>query len=294
MSFAFRCVVASLILATTAAFAQQPLTADAIMARVAANQEKAIELRSHYVYKQHTHTTSHKTTGKLMREETDDYDVFPSPKGVERKLQTLSGRYWHKGKYEEFHAEPIPDADSIDADLTHDFIHDSDQQSTRDGVGSDLFPLTAEKQKDYQFHLLGEETMNGRAVYHIEFSPKDKNDIDWKGEAFIDKEEFQPVNVFTRLNKKLPFFVRGVLGVDVPGVGFNVQYVRVEKDVWFPESFGTEFELALFHLWSRNIAVSLKNSDFVKTHVDTKINVPDMAAAPVGVPVEPPNVPKTP
>jgi hypothetical protein len=294
MSLAFKCSLVWLAITATAAFAQQPLTADEIMARVADNQAKAIELRAHYVYKQHTHTTSHKTNGKLVREEIDDYDVFPTPKGVERKLQKLDGRYWHKGKYVEFNAEPIPDADTLDADLTHDFIHDSDQESTRDGVGSNLFPLTAEKQKEYQFHLLGEETMNGRAVYHIEFAPKDKNDYDWKGEAFIDKEEFQPVNVFTKLNKKLPFFVRGVLGVDVPGVGFNVQYVRVEEGVWFPQTFGTEFELALFHLWSRNLTVSLKNSDFVKTHVDTKIDVPDVAEAPGGVPAEPPNVPKTP
>ena len=294
MSFVSKCVCLLVAMLPALAFAQQPLTADEIMARVAANQDKAIELRSHYVYQQHTHTTSHKTNGKLMREETDDYDVFPTPKGVDRKLQSLSGRYWHKGRYETFNSEPIPDANTLDADITHDFIHDTDQRSTRDGVGSNLFPLTAEKQKEYQFHLLGEQTLNGRAVYHIGFSPKDKNDIDWAGEAFIDKAEFQPVNVFTRMSKKLPFLVRGVLGVDLPGVGFNVQYVRVEEGVWFPQTFGTEFELALFHLWSRNIAVSLKNSDFQKTHVDTKIDIPEQASVPPDVPAKPPSVPESP
>src|SRR5438445_2988199 len=95
-----------LVIVSTWAYAQQPLTADEIMARVAANQDKAIELRAHYVYKQHTHTTTHKTNGKLMREETDDYDVFPTAKGVDGKLQSISGRYWHKGKYETFDHEP--------------------------------------------------------------------------------------------------------------------------------------------------------------------------------------------
>ena len=253
------------------ASAQQALTAAEIMARVAANQDQAVELRAHYIYKQHTHTASLKTSGKLMREETDDYDVFPTAKGVDRKLVTLTGRYWHKGKYLDFHGEPIPEPDSMDSDLTHDWMHDHDQRTTRDGLMSHLFPLTSEHQKEYVFHLLGGESLRGRPVYHISFEPKDRNEIDWKGEAFIDKAEFQPVTVFTKMSRKLPFLVRGVMGVDLPGVGFNVTYVRLEQGVWFPETFGTEFELHLFHMFSRTITVALKNSEFEKTHVETKI-----------------------
>ena len=278
------CVCGLLLMLPLTASAQQPLTADEIMARVAANQDKAIEMRGHYVYKQHAHTASLKTNGKLVREETDDYDVFPATKGLDRKLVSLSGRYWHKGRYEFFDHEPIPDANSLDADLTHDWMHDRAQHSTRDGVGSHLFPLTSEKQKEYEFHLIGEDTLNGRPVYHIRFEPKDKHDVDWSGEAFIDKAEFQPVTVFTKLSRKLPFFVRGVMGVDVPGAGFNVTYVRLEKDVWFPETFGTEFELHLFHMFSRTVTVSMKNSDFRKTHVDTKITTPAGPSPDPGVP----------
>jgi hypothetical protein len=276
----WKCACWPLALVPLAAFAQQPLTADEIMARVAANQDKAVELRAHYVYKQHTHTASLKTNGKLMREETDDYDVFPTPKGVDRKLVTLTGRYWHKGKYIDFHGEPIPEEGSMDADLTHDWMHDQDQKTTRDGVQSRLFPLTTKNQKDYEFRLIGEEMMRGRPVYHIGFAPEDKKEYDWKGEAFIDKTEFQPITVFTKLSRQLPFFVRGVMGVDVPGVGFNVTYVRVEEGVWFPETFGTEFELHLFHMFSRTVTVALKNSDFQKTHVDTKIDTSPSTSAP--------------
>jgi len=268
-----KCVLVLLVTLTAAASAQQ-LTANEIMARVAANQDKAVELRSHYVYKQHTHTASLKTNGRLMREETDDYEVFPSAKGVDRKLVSLSGRYWHKGEYLTFNSEPIPDPDGIDADLTHDSLHDLDQRSTRDGIASNLFPLTSGRQKDYQFQLIGEESLAGRPVYHIRFEPKDKSDYDWAGEAFIDRAEFEPVNVFTKLSKKLPFFVRGVMGVDLPGIGFNVQYVRLGPGVWFPETFGTEFELHLFHLVSRTVTLSVKNSDFEETHVDSKILSP--------------------
>src|ERR1700761_5121960 len=112
MRLGLKCALAALAFSATSTLAQQPLTADQIMSRVAENQAKAIELRSHYVYRQHTHTTSHKTNGKLMREKTDDYDVFPTAKGVDRKLEKLSGRYWQKAQYVEFTSEPIPDADT--------------------------------------------------------------------------------------------------------------------------------------------------------------------------------------
>jgi hypothetical protein len=267
-----KCLFLALALAPLTAFGQQPPTADEIMSRVAANQDKAIELRANYVYKQRARTASLKTNGKLMREETDDYDVFPTAKGVDRQLVHLEGRYWHKGKYLEFHGEPIPYAGTLDADLTHDWMHDKDQETTRDGVQSHLFPLASDQQKNYEFRLLGEETIRGRAAYHIAFEPKDKKDYDWAGEAFIDQAEFQPITVFTRLSHKLPFFVRDVMGVDVPGAGFNVTYTRLDKDIWFPETFGTEFELHLFHMFSRTVTVALKNSDFQKTHVKTKID----------------------
>ncbi len=260
--------LALLLMTATALKAEGPPTADEIMARVAANQDRAVQMRSHFVYKQHIHSVSRKTNGKLMREETQDLDVFPNAKGTEKKLESLTGRYWHDGKYVEYQGLPIPDGDSIDASITHEMVNDD---RSKDGVMSHLFPLTTERQKDYQFELLGQETFQTQQVYHIRFMPKDKEDIDWTGEAYINAAEFQPVYVFTKPSRKIPFFVRSVLGVDVPGIGFNVQYSRQEQDVWFPDSFGTEFQINIFHFYRRTISISLKDSSFKKTHVDTKI-----------------------
>ncbi len=253
---------------------QQALTADQIMARVAGNQDQTVQARSRYVYKQHIHSTSHLTNGKLMREEFQDFDVFPGPQGMERKLRSVNGTYRDKGKLVQFQGEPVPHQ-GIDADLTHDIFGENDESTGKEGYLSNLFPLTTKKQQDYRFKLLGEEAIHGRTAYRIGFEPKDQDEPDWSGEAFIDKEEFQPVHVFTKLSRKLPFFARSVLGVNLPGIGFNVQYTRREAGVWFPETFGTEFELHLFHVMKRRIAISLKNSDFEKTHAETKITVPD-------------------
>jgi len=54
--------------------------------------------------------------------------------------------------------------------------------------------------------------------------------------------KFQPVRVFTRMSRRIPYLVR-TMWFDLPGFGFNVVYERQEDGVWFPSIFGTEFRL---------------------------------------------------
>jgi hypothetical protein len=258
---------------TKAAEPAVALAADAIMTRVAVNQDRSEELRRHYIYRQHTHIVTHKPKGRLLREETADYDVVPQPDGTQKELKLITGRYWNKGKYETFQGEPVPEADSLDGNMIHDFREDLLNEKSKDGLGKNLFPLTTEGQKDYQFTLLGQEMEEGRNAYHIGFRPKDKNDIAWAGEAYIDAEELQPMRVFTRLSRRIPFAIRTLLGTDVPGVGFNVVYQRREDGVWFPASFGTEFRLHVLFFINREVSVSLENTGFQHTHVESKMKV---------------------
>ena len=279
--------VAGFLLAASLSFAQNAppraakepgqadaaLTADAIMARVAENQDRSETLRKQYVYRQHTHILTHKPKGRLLREETADYDVVPTADGTQKELKLLTGRYWNKGKYETFEGEPVPEADSLDGSLVHDFREDLSNEKSKDGLGKNLFPLTTEGQKEYEFSLLGKETQAGRSVYHIGFRPKDKNDISWAGEAYIDAAESQPVRVFTKLSRRIPFGVRTFLGTDLPGIGFNVVYKRQEDGVWFPATFGTEFRIHALFFINRDVSVSLENSGFQHTHVESKMKV---------------------
>src|SRR5215831_20499923 len=76
-----------------------------IMARVAANQDRAEQLRSEYVYQQHIHVAARRTNGRLAREETADYQVTPMPNGQNKELKGITGRYWHKGEYLDFQGE---------------------------------------------------------------------------------------------------------------------------------------------------------------------------------------------
>jgi len=85
--------------------ANQGLSADAIMARVARNQDRSQALRKQYVYGQNIHIVSHKHNGRLLREETADSDVAPTAEGTDKTLTQLKGRYLAKGKYESFRGD---------------------------------------------------------------------------------------------------------------------------------------------------------------------------------------------
>lgn len=248
-----------------------PPTADAIMARVAENQDRSEKLRSEYVYKQHIHIVTRKTNGKLQRQETADYRVLPTPDGTKRELEKITGRYLRKGKYVDFTGEPVPEHDSLDGNLVRDFRDSVSNEKSKDGLESDLFPLTTKQQEKCAFRLIGEETLQGRPAYRIAFRPKEKDDFTWAGEAVIDKEDFQPVTVFTKLSRRIPFAVRTLLGTDLPGIGFNVKYQRQPDGVWFPVGLGTEFRLHVLFFLNRDISVSLQNSSFQRTDVKSTV-----------------------
>jgi hypothetical protein len=239
------------------------------MARVAENQERALKLRADYVFEQHVRVETRHFNGKLARKEIADYISTPTPAGFENKLQRIEGQYWKKKqkKYLDFNAEPAPDRDTLDGSMIDSFRRGLLRDKSKEGIGGDLFPMTAEQQKKYSFKLAGEQEVQGRKTYRISFGPRDKRDIDWAGEALIDAEEFQVVNVYTKLSRRIPFAVRTFLGTDLPGVGFNVKYQRIEKDVWFPASFGTEFRLHVLFFIKRDISVSTDCRGFQRASI---------------------------
>ena len=268
-------LIASFAVLAVAAAAQAP-DVQTIMERVGRNQAQAVEQRKEFTFHQKQLFRLHRGSGKLAREENREYDVAPNGHGVSRELIHFAGKYEYKGKYVDY-VRPGYKYKGMDVDgelidgLSEDMTND---KSSRDGIGGDLFPLTTEEQGKYNFKLLAAEQYRGRDVYRISFEPKPRQEFDeaaWKGEALIDAAEFQPVWVQSKLAFRIPLAVKTLLGTDVKGLGFSVTYQKFEDGVWFPVSYGGEFEVRAVFFYKRTISVNMTNTDFHRTNVKSNV-----------------------
>ncbi len=73
-------------------------SAETIMTRVAANQDRSEAERAHYVYVQHARTVSRRG-GTVMCEEITDYRVTPAGSGSHEELMKVDGRVRDKHRY---------------------------------------------------------------------------------------------------------------------------------------------------------------------------------------------------
>ena len=185
------------LLALAAPLAAQSLTADEIMRRVAENQDRAVEQRARYVYRQRARVRLTKGATKLKREDTRIYQVTPTPDGLVRELVDRDVVHRSGGEALRFHfpgVEDGEDLDGFDRDLADNFHDDlmRDDESL-DGVDPDLFPLTSEEQEDYRFELAGELAYRGRDVYRVLYEPLEglfDGGKMWRGEVSVDREDF--------------------------------------------------------------------------------------------------------
>jgi len=255
-------------------------TADEIMAKVAANQDRSVEARERYVFNQEVLVRIKRTNGKLSSEQTRVFTVTPTGSGFSRKLTHFSGKKV-KGKqeipYDQAGEHEGVDIDGIIADSMAEDVG-SDKES-RDGVSAELFPLTSERADDYQFRLAGKDQRQDHDVYRVEFKPKkkkhqdmdDDDDACWAGEAVIDATEFQPLEVTSHLACKVPLLVKTALGTNIEHLGFKVNYRKFDDQVWFPVDYGGEFKVRVLFFYARRVSFGLRNSDFKRATADSTI-----------------------
>jgi hypothetical protein len=265
--------------AALAARAQTP-DIDEIMRRVALNQAKSQELRTNYVYHQRQTLRMIRSNKKIAREEHREYTITPKLRGNHRELVKFDGRYESKGKYFTFD-KPGYQYKGVDIDgglmneLADDMMHHG---NAKDGISNDLFPLTYHRQLKYDFKLVKAGEFRGAKAYFVRFEPKEKpkagdmeNGGAWRGDAWIDAEEYQPIQVATSLAWKMPFLVKTMLGTDFRGVGFTVTYQKFEDGVWFPVTYGGEFDIRGLFFYKRTMTVNMVNSDFRRTDVTSNV-----------------------
>jgi hypothetical protein len=275
---------AGMVLAIVAWYAAaHPQDPEIIMARVAANQDRAQQMRSAFVYRQSMLIRFKRSNGKLAREEQREYTVTPSDKGFHKELTHFTGKYEKGGKFIDFDKPGYQYKGlDLDANLTDGLAKDlADDKDSRDGVSKGLFPLTAAEQKKFKFRLEGKEDYRGTEVYRVTFKPKKVNLIDcdddeegtcWAGEALIDTREFQPVLITSWLAKGLPMAVQILLGTNLTNVGFKLTYQKFEDGLWFPVTYGGEFRVRGVFFYKRTIAISVINSGFQRSQVTSTVS----------------------
>lgn len=278
-------VVLAAVRLPAAAQCPAPPPLEEILAKVADNQERAVEARRTIVYQQKSLVRLLRTNGKLAREERRNYLVTPTPAGSEKKLEHFEGRYERNGRLLPYDKPGFTykdldlDGELID-DLTEDLIND---RKARDGISADLFPLTRHEQRGYQFSFEGCEPLAGQPAYHLRFEPRKLSEGDskpWAGEVFVDPAEFQPRLVSTKLAWNVPAAARILLGISIRQLGFNVTFAKVDEGLWFPSTYGTEFGLKVLFGYKRNITMNVVNSDFRRTAVDSTLTFPDGLTSP--------------
>ena len=265
------CAVGLLLLG--ASLRAQAPSVEQIMSHVAENQARAQKTRRVFVYQQRVALRSHRDGGKLTREEIHEYTVTPTESGSVKKLVRFEGKYANNGKLISYNEPGYEYRDlDLDGEIMDDLAEDlTDDDSSRDGIGSDLFPLTADQQEKYTFALKGVEKYKAARVYRIAFRPKPGSQAPWAGEALVETQEFQPVRVTTRLARGIPLAVRTLLGTDVKGLGFSVAYDKFGEGLWFPVSYGGEFQIRALFVYKRTISISLANSNFRRTDVKSTV-----------------------
>lgn len=278
-------VVLAAIRLPAAAQCPAPPPLEEILARVADNQERAVEARRTIVYQQKALVRLLRTNGRLAREERRVYLVTPTPAGTDKKLESFEGRYERNGRLLPYDGPGFKykdldlDGELID-DLTEDLIND---RKARDGISADLFPLTRREQRGYQFSFEGCAPLAGRPAYHLRFQPRKQSEGDsrpWAGEVYVDPAEFQPRLVSTKLAWNVPAAVRILFGISIRQLGFNVTFAKVDEGLWFPATYGTEFGLRVLFGYKRNITMNVVNSDFRRTAVDSTLSFPDGITSP--------------
>lgn len=248
-----------------------------IMSRVAANHAGSQQMRRQYIYTQKQTLRLVRASGRIAREERREYTVTPGAKKVKKHLAKFEGRYESKGKYTsynepEYHYKGL----DIDADLINSLSEDlTNDEKSKDGISCDLFPLTEGEQSKYKFRLVGQEKYRGHDVYRISFAPDGKHHEEdsaiWKGEALIDRNEYQPVLVTSKLAFNIPMAVKILLGTNIKGLGFTLSYEKFEDGLWFPVSYGGEFDVRGLFFYKRVMSVALTNSDFHKLDVNSTV-----------------------
>ena len=66
--------------------------------------------------------------------------------------------------------------------------------------------------------------------------------------------------------------VKTLLGTNLKGLGFKLTYEKFDEGLWFPVTYGAEFEVKAVFFYKRKIAIALNNKGFQHARVEAKVS----------------------
>ena len=167
MRFLLRFLVCTALLSghslPTSTATERPLV-EQIMEEVAANQDRAQELRRQFVYRQDVMVRL-RGNKKLVREELRELQVTPTPAETEKTLVRLQGMYEKDGKMVEYDQLGFrPKSLDLDGELIDSFAEDfTGRQEIARRNRATLLPIDQSKTKQLSLPSEGRRTVSRQA-----------------------------------------------------------------------------------------------------------------------------------
>jgi len=220
----FSALAALLLLAPPLAAAQTAaLTAEEIVARlVEANRQREARLAGYRVERRYT--LKNELYGKDGRTEVEV--VFEAPEQITFTTRSQEG-----------------------SGLLNRRVFGRMMEGERESLQADNKRRSALTPENYEFRLIGEETLAGRPAYRLEITPKREDTFLFSGTVWVDAVDFAVVRATGRPAKRPSFWTR------------KIDFVRTFKKVgpfWLPARTESVTEVFLFGTsWA-----SIENGDY--------------------------------
>jgi len=140
-------------------------SAESVMNRVAINQDTAEAERVHYVYVQHTKTTSRRGS-TVMCEEITDYRFTPSTDGTDEQLLKVEGRFLKNHNFINY-SKLLPRDEDKPKDASKDGGKDQSEKNKDKGNDKDK---KKDKDKDPVFDPNSDETLDRDLVENMRWN----------------------------------------------------------------------------------------------------------------------------
>lgn len=194
-----------------------------------------------YTYVQRTETRDRSSEGKIVKTETETFDVIMIG---EKRFQKLIAR----------DDKPLPENEARKAQERFDkALRRQDAQTTQESKDDDEGrAILLELPDAFVFTLVGRETMDGRPVWVIDGKPKPGYRgkakrwellTKFEGRLWIDESELQWVRV--EVLTIAPVSFGWVLARLDPGAKITFQQSRVNSELWLPSRATTELQARL-------------------------------------------------